>query len=215
MRSASSMRRAISRPREKARAEAMVHNLIAAFSRRIDQLDWMAPETKAKAKAKLAVLKIGVGYPDRWLDYSALDVRAGRCARQRPARRAVRDAAQSRQARQARGPRRVGHDAANRQRRESAGDERDELPGRDPAAAVLRSEPPGGDGLRLDRRDHRPRDQPQLRRPGRAVRLHRQAPQLVDAGGLRALQGGFRRSSRSSTTSTGRSRISRSTVSRC
>ena len=64
-------------PAEKARAEAMVHNLIAAFSRRIDQLDWMAPETKAKAKAKLAVLKIGVGYPDHWIDYSALDIRPG------------------------------------------------------------------------------------------------------------------------------------------
>jgi len=64
-------------PAEKARAEAMVHNLIAAFSRRIDQLDWMAPETKSKAKAKLAVLKIGVGYPDHWTDYSALDIRPG------------------------------------------------------------------------------------------------------------------------------------------
>jgi predicted metalloendopeptidase len=62
-------------PAEKARAEAMVHNLIAAFSRRIDNLDWMQPETKAKAKAKLAVLKIGVGYPDQWTDYSALEVR--------------------------------------------------------------------------------------------------------------------------------------------
>jgi predicted metalloendopeptidase len=64
-------------PTEKARAEAMVHNLIAAFSRRIDQLDWMAPETRTKAKAKLAVLKIGVGYPDHWINYSSLEVRPG------------------------------------------------------------------------------------------------------------------------------------------
>ena len=62
-------------PAEKARAEAMVHNLIAAFSRRIDQLAWMAPQTKAKAKAKLAVLKVGVGYPDRWIDFSALVIK--------------------------------------------------------------------------------------------------------------------------------------------
>ncbi len=60
---------------EKARAEAMVRNLIGAFSQRIDQLAWMSPETKAKAKSKLAVLKIGVGYPDQWIDYSALEVR--------------------------------------------------------------------------------------------------------------------------------------------
>jgi predicted metalloendopeptidase len=62
---------------EKARAEAMVKNEIAAFANRIDRLDWMSPETKAKAKAKLAVLKVGVGYPDRWRDYSGLDVVAG------------------------------------------------------------------------------------------------------------------------------------------
>jgi predicted metalloendopeptidase len=64
-------------PSEKARAEAMVRNLITAFSRRIDQLDWMAPETKQRAKAKLAVLRIGVGYPDHWIDYSALEIRQG------------------------------------------------------------------------------------------------------------------------------------------
>jgi predicted metalloendopeptidase len=64
-------------PEEKARAEAMVKNLLAAFSRRIDHLEWMAPETKTKAKAKLAVLKVGVGYPDHWLDYSTLEVRPG------------------------------------------------------------------------------------------------------------------------------------------
>src|SRR6185295_9928134 len=64
-------------PAAKARAEAMVRNLLAAFGRRIDRLDWMAPATKEKAKAKLAVLKVGVGYPDRWRDYSNLRVVAG------------------------------------------------------------------------------------------------------------------------------------------
>ena len=64
-------------PAEKARAQAMVANILAAFGKRIDQLDWMAPATKAKAKAKLATLKVGVGYPDRWRDYSGLKVIAG------------------------------------------------------------------------------------------------------------------------------------------
>ena len=64
-------------PSEKARAEAMVRNEIAAFAKRIDRLEWMAPETKEKAKAKLAALKVGVGYPDRWRDYSGLEVVAG------------------------------------------------------------------------------------------------------------------------------------------
>jgi predicted metalloendopeptidase len=62
---------------EKARAEEMVRNEVAAFGRRIDRLDWMAAETKARAKAKLAVLKVGVGYPDKWRDYSALEVVRG------------------------------------------------------------------------------------------------------------------------------------------
>jgi predicted metalloendopeptidase len=64
-------------PSEKARAEAMVKNEIAAFGRRIDRLDWMSPETKTKAKAKLAVLKVGVGYPDKWRDYTGLEVVPG------------------------------------------------------------------------------------------------------------------------------------------
>ncbi|HEY1873211.1 MAG TPA: M13 family metallopeptidase [Steroidobacteraceae bacterium] len=64
-------------PEEKARAEAMVRNLVAAFVVRIDRLDWMAPETRVKAKAKLATLKVGVGYPDHWRDYSGLEVVRG------------------------------------------------------------------------------------------------------------------------------------------
>jgi putative endopeptidase len=62
---------------EKARAQAMVANLMAAFAKRIDQLDWMAPSTKKEAKAKLAVLKVGVGFPDTWPDYSGLEVVKG------------------------------------------------------------------------------------------------------------------------------------------
>jgi predicted metalloendopeptidase len=63
-------------PAEKARAQAMVANLIAAFGDRIDHLDWMAPATKKEAKAKLAVLKVGVGYPDAWPDYAGLAIEA-------------------------------------------------------------------------------------------------------------------------------------------
>ena len=62
---------------EKARAEEMARNEIAAFRRRIDALDWMSRQTKEKAKAKLSVLKVGVGYPDRWRDYSGLEVVRG------------------------------------------------------------------------------------------------------------------------------------------
>jgi len=62
---------------DKQRAQEMVTNLIASFRDRIDRLDWMAPETKREAKAKLAVLKVGVGYPDKWPSYSGLEIRKG------------------------------------------------------------------------------------------------------------------------------------------
>jgi putative endopeptidase len=63
-------------PQTKARADELVKNLLAAFDKRIDNLGWMTPQTKARAKAKLAGLKIGMGYPAVWADYSTLEVRA-------------------------------------------------------------------------------------------------------------------------------------------
>ena len=67
-------------PSEKARAQAMVRNLLDAFRARIDRLAWMAPETRQKAKAKLATLRVSVGYPDKWRDYSHLVVVRGDAA---------------------------------------------------------------------------------------------------------------------------------------
>jgi len=61
----------------KADVEAMARNISAAFGRRIDRLTWMSPTTKASAKAKLGTLKIMVGYPDRWRDYSSLKIAPG------------------------------------------------------------------------------------------------------------------------------------------
>src|SRR6478735_397513 len=63
-------------PQTKARADELVKNLLAAFDKRIDNLEWMTPQTKARAKAKLAGLKVDMGYPSTWHDYSGLEVRA-------------------------------------------------------------------------------------------------------------------------------------------
>jgi putative endopeptidase len=62
---------------EKARTKTMVKNIIAAFDKRIDALGWMNPTTKSRAKAKLATLEVGIGYPDKFRDYSALEVVRG------------------------------------------------------------------------------------------------------------------------------------------
>ena len=64
-------------PASKARVQEMVSNIIAAFRDRIDSLDWMAAATKQEAKAKLTVLKVGVGYPDKWPSYSGLQIVKG------------------------------------------------------------------------------------------------------------------------------------------
>ena len=64
-------------PEAKAQAQAMVKNIVAAFGRRIDNLDWMAPATRGKAKAKLDTLYVGIGYPEHWRDYSGLKIERG------------------------------------------------------------------------------------------------------------------------------------------
>jgi len=64
-------------PATRAAAETMVANLVAAFGRRIDALDWMTSETKARARRKLAAFHAQIGYPDRWHDYTGLTMRDG------------------------------------------------------------------------------------------------------------------------------------------
>jgi predicted metalloendopeptidase len=62
-------------PENKARVQAMVDNFLATFHEGIDALEWMGPETKKEAQAKLASFRPNIGYPDKWRDYSALKTR--------------------------------------------------------------------------------------------------------------------------------------------
>ena len=62
-------------PEAKTKVRAMVDDLTRAFDKRIDALDWMTPATKAKAKEKVKTLYVGVGYPDKWIDYSGLEIK--------------------------------------------------------------------------------------------------------------------------------------------
>ena len=64
-------------PESKAKADELVRNLIAAMDIRLSNLTWMAPETKVKARAKLAAFTPKIGYPDKWRDYSKLVVVPG------------------------------------------------------------------------------------------------------------------------------------------
>jgi len=58
----------------KARMQDMVKNLLEAMGDTIREIDWMGPETKKQALAKLATFNPKVGYPDRWRDYSSIRV---------------------------------------------------------------------------------------------------------------------------------------------
>jgi predicted metalloendopeptidase len=58
----------------KARAQALVANLLAAFKQGIDGLDWMSAETKKSAQEKLAKFTPKIGYPDTWRDYGTLAI---------------------------------------------------------------------------------------------------------------------------------------------
>ena len=64
-------------PEAKAKADALVKNIIAAMDARLANLAWMDPKTRVAAREKLAAFTPKIGYPDKWQDYSALTIVRG------------------------------------------------------------------------------------------------------------------------------------------
>lgn len=64
-------------PEAKAQMDELVQNIIKAMDLRLAKLEWMDPATRTAARAKLARFTPKIGYPDKWRDYSALEVRRG------------------------------------------------------------------------------------------------------------------------------------------
>ncbi|MDE3057335.1 MAG: M13 family metallopeptidase [Bacteroidota bacterium] len=64
-------------PEAKARALEMVHNLVAALREHINDAAWMSDTTKKQALHKLDAFTVKIGYPDKWRDYSSLDIDRG------------------------------------------------------------------------------------------------------------------------------------------
>ena len=60
----------------KEKAEKMINNIIIAYANRINNLPWMSAETKVKAIEKLNKINIKIGYPDKWKDYSSLEIKS-------------------------------------------------------------------------------------------------------------------------------------------
>jgi putative endopeptidase len=63
------------KPEAKARIDSLISNLREAYRIGIDSLEWMSPETKARAKQKLAQFTVKIAYPTKWRDYSSLQIR--------------------------------------------------------------------------------------------------------------------------------------------
>ena len=63
-------------PEAKKKAKEMIDNVMLGFEKRIAQLPWMSEETKKKALEKLHKLTVKIAYPDKWKDYSELEVKA-------------------------------------------------------------------------------------------------------------------------------------------
>ena len=61
-------------PEAKQKAQEMVENIKLAFADRIKQLDWMSDSTKEMALKKLSTFTVKIGYPEKWIDYSSLEV---------------------------------------------------------------------------------------------------------------------------------------------
>ncbi len=64
-------------PEAKAKAEKMIANVIKAYQKRIENLTWMSDTTKLKAIEKLDKFTVKIGYPNKWEDYSKLEVKEG------------------------------------------------------------------------------------------------------------------------------------------
>ena len=62
-------------PESKAKMEVLVGNLRAALKERLATLSWMSPQTRQRAEEKLNTFVAKIGYPDKWKDYSALEVK--------------------------------------------------------------------------------------------------------------------------------------------
>jgi len=61
-------------PQAKAEMENLVANIVSAFGNRLERNEWMTPETREKALAKLATLRVKVGYPDEWETYEDVEI---------------------------------------------------------------------------------------------------------------------------------------------
>ncbi len=152
-------------PEAKARAQEMVRNILAAMRDDILSRPWMSDETKERAMAKIATFNPKIGYPDKWKDYSKVDIRRDAFFEDYLAARSfvVEDDLQTIGKPVDRSS--LGHDAAHLECLLQRSLERDRFPRRHSAASRIRCQRCRCRELWIDRRSHRPRNFSWLRRP--------------------------------------------------
>ena len=182
------------------------HNLLKAYAADIQTLAWMTPETREKALEKLHQIHAHIGYPDKWRDYSALvisrddlvgDVKNANDFEWNRELKRLDDPVDKTEWGMTPPTVNAYYDPVV---------QRDRVPGRDPAAALLRSQCGRCGELRRHRRGDRPRNQPRLRRSGLEIQRRRRAAELVDAGRPQELRRAHRRIWSSSSIPTNRCR---------
>ena len=193
-------------PDYKAKMDELVANLVAAMGQRLEDARVDGRRHARRGGEEARHVRSARRLSREMARLLGLHRRARQALRERAQRPQVRLEPPSRTARRARRPRRMGHEPADGQRLLQPARQPDHVPGRDPAAAVLRSVRRPGRELRRHRRRDRPRDRPRLRRPRPRVRRDGQDPQLVDARDQRQVHGRDRQDSRSSTTRSARSK---------
>ena len=174
-------------PDSKARAARMIDNVQVAMGQDIQQVDWMAPQTKQKGQEKLHAVMDKIGYLRCVAGLLEHDHRPRQSSCERAAGGRFRVSAPAQQDRKAGGPQGVGPDAAEFQCLRECAKQHHQLSGGNSAAAVLRLRFGrlgqlwrnwNGDGARVD---------PRLRRPGAQVRCAGQSERLVDGAGCQGL----------------------------
>ena len=116
----------------------MVRNLLAAMRDDILSRPWMSDDTKEKAMAKIATFNPKIGYPDKWKDYSHVEVRRDAFFDDMIAGRKFVEQDDRAQIGKTGRPRPLGNDAAHLGRLLQSAAERNRLPRRNPAAARFR-----------------------------------------------------------------------------
>ena len=125
-------------PESKARMTTLVNNLNTALKARIEKLEWMSDATKQKALTKANAFSTKIGYPDKWRDFSAPEDQSRQLPRQCLVRYQVQSRVGDGQDRQTRRQDRMEHHTADGERQLLRLEQRDHVPGGDPATAVLR-----------------------------------------------------------------------------